>query len=260
MIFDVHYKETNTNIQVKKQSNHPESCKKAIIKGFADRNRNLCSEEKLENAQRFTETVFVANGFSRKEVQKAMEEREKKGDSQEEFKEGVVQLPYVKGFSEKLRRIYNQFGVRVAFRCGERVKDVGNKVMSKLGNRKSHAVYEIPCLCGAVYCGQTASTVKERHEQHERNLRLARDDLENNRNVSAQVRINESHLVRHCVEECGLNPDWDKVRILATDKYPTSRKLRETYHTEKRRQEGKTIINDTDVNINQIWMTTLQNY
>jgi hypothetical protein len=69
-----------------------------------------------------------------------MKEREKKGDSQEDFHEGTVKLPYVKGFSEKLRRIYNQFGVRAAFKCGERVKDIGNRTISKLGNRKSHVV------------------------------------------------------------------------------------------------------------------------
>jgi hypothetical protein len=87
-----------------------------------------------------------------------MKDREKKGDSQEDFHEGTVKLPYVKGFSEKLRRIYNQFGVRGAFKCGERVKDIDNRTMSKLGNRKSHVVYEIPCLCGTIYCGQTAAS------------------------------------------------------------------------------------------------------
>ena len=38
----VHYKKTHTNINVKERSNHPESMKRAIIKGFADRARALC--------------------------------------------------------------------------------------------------------------------------------------------------------------------------------------------------------------------------
>ena len=35
--FNVHYKKTNTNITIKKKSNHRESTKRGVIKGYADR-------------------------------------------------------------------------------------------------------------------------------------------------------------------------------------------------------------------------------
>ena len=59
----VHYKKTHTNINVKKRSNHPESMKRAIIKGFADRARALCDEKHLAEELHNIEDVFVANGY-----------------------------------------------------------------------------------------------------------------------------------------------------------------------------------------------------
>ena len=46
--FGVHYKKTHTNITIKKHSNHRDTVKKAVIKGYADRARALCDEENLE--------------------------------------------------------------------------------------------------------------------------------------------------------------------------------------------------------------------
>jgi hypothetical protein len=259
LVFDVHYKPTCTNIQVKKRSNHPEACKKGIIKGFADRNRRLCSQEKLVDAQKFTEKVFVANGFSPREVKDAMKAKEKVGDAQEEMTEGTIRLPYVKGFSESLRKIFNTFGVRAAFRCGSRVKDVGHRTKSALGDRKKNVVYEIPCICGAVYIGQTERAIKTRHKEHEADLRLTRTDLENGQEARAEQRMRTSKLVQHCVTDCGLNPDWEAVKILGTDQGWMSRRLRETFFTKKKEYQGKRIINETDVMIDESWTQTLQN-
>ena len=89
LIFDVHHKPTCTNIQVKKRSNHPEACKKGIIKGFADRNKRLCSREKLADAQKFTQKVFVANGYSPREVKDAMKGKQKVGDAEVTMRDGT---------------------------------------------------------------------------------------------------------------------------------------------------------------------------
>ena len=43
--FNVHYKKTNTNITIKKKSNHKESTKKAVIKGYSDYVTNSTSKK-----------------------------------------------------------------------------------------------------------------------------------------------------------------------------------------------------------------------
>ena len=57
--FGVHYKKTHTNITIKKISNHKESIKRAIIKGYADRARALCDKQNLEAE---LETLFKSSG------------------------------------------------------------------------------------------------------------------------------------------------------------------------------------------------------
>ena len=60
--FNVYYKKTNTNITIKKRSNHKESVKKAVIKGAADRARALCDPEYLQSELNNIIEVFKDNG------------------------------------------------------------------------------------------------------------------------------------------------------------------------------------------------------
>ena len=68
IMYSVHNKKTHTNINVKKKSNHPESMKRAIIKGFADTARALCDERHFVEELHNIENVFVANGYPRETV------------------------------------------------------------------------------------------------------------------------------------------------------------------------------------------------
>ena len=47
--FNVHYKKTNTNITIKKQSNHKASIKRGMIKGYSDRAKALCDSQYLRD-------------------------------------------------------------------------------------------------------------------------------------------------------------------------------------------------------------------
>ena len=55
--FDVYYKPTHTNLNVRSKSNHPETIKRGIQKGFAERARALCDEENLEKEPKNIEDV-----------------------------------------------------------------------------------------------------------------------------------------------------------------------------------------------------------
>ena len=68
----IHYKKTNTNIMIKKRSNHKDSIKRGIIKGYADRARRLCDPTYLESELQNIIHVFEDNGYTRKEIEDAM--------------------------------------------------------------------------------------------------------------------------------------------------------------------------------------------
>ena len=40
--FNVHYKKTNTNIMIKKKSNHTDKTKRGVIKGYVERAKAYC--------------------------------------------------------------------------------------------------------------------------------------------------------------------------------------------------------------------------
>ena len=64
--FNVHYKKTNTNITIKKRSNHRESTKRGVIKGYADRARSLCDEAYLEAELKNIQDIIGKNALGRK--------------------------------------------------------------------------------------------------------------------------------------------------------------------------------------------------
>ena len=87
--FGVHYKKTHTNINVHARSNHPETMKKAIIKGFAERARQLCDEETVAEELSNIENIFVANGYKRSEVAECIKKRTKRKRKREMKKKNV---------------------------------------------------------------------------------------------------------------------------------------------------------------------------
>ena len=110
--FNVHYKPTNTNITLKKQSNHSESTKKRVIKGYIDRARALCDVQYLEGELQNIEVVFIANGYSRKEVQREMEKtnrtQSEKNEEEELISRGIISVPHIPLFTRTFSRIAQQ--------------------------------------------------------------------------------------------------------------------------------------------------------
>ena len=72
--FNVHYKKTNTNIMIKKKSNHRDSIKRGVIKGFADRAKHLCDPDYLDSELRNIVSIFEDNGYRTQEIEEAMKD------------------------------------------------------------------------------------------------------------------------------------------------------------------------------------------
>ena len=62
--FTVHYKKTHTNITIKKKSNHRDSTKSGVIKGYVERARALCDKQYLEKELENIRQVFEESGSS----------------------------------------------------------------------------------------------------------------------------------------------------------------------------------------------------
>ena len=93
--------------------------------------------------------MFVANGYEA-DVKRCIHRKSETGKTKE-YKE-VVRISYVKGLSEKFKRITERHGIRTTFRPGRKLKELKVRSQYPLGNKRKTVVYRIPCDCKrAVY-------------------------------------------------------------------------------------------------------------
>ena len=168
--FSVHYKNTHTNITIKKKSNHRDTIKKAIIKGYGDRARNLCDPQYVKEELKHVEQVFIENGYSQKEVQDALKEKtpRREEDEEESPSRGIVSMPNIPTFTNRFNSIARRHRFKTANKADYKVRDLTTKVKTPLGDKNSNVVYNIPCKCEKyTYTGETCRKWSTRRKEHE---------------------------------------------------------------------------------------------
>ena len=120
---------------------------KGIIRGFTERAKALCDEGYREEELKNVGDIFVANGHEREEVRRTM--RENKGERRDEEQEyrGVVTVPYVRGLSEKFKRVAAKHSFRTVFKPGRKIRDLKANAVQPIGKKQKDVIYEIPCKC-----------------------------------------------------------------------------------------------------------------
>ena len=89
---------------------------------------------------------------------------------------GQVVLPYIKGTSEALRRIYAKYGIRVCFKPTQTLRQLLVSPKDKTEHKDTVGpVYLIPCQdhtrkgpCSESYIGETERSLKTRFLEHRR--------------------------------------------------------------------------------------------
>ena len=77
---------------------------------------------------------------------------------------------------------------------------------------QSSGIYQIPCVCGKVYIGQTGRTISTRLNEHQRSIRLNQPE--------------KSSVAEHALEEFH-RIQFQDTKILARPKHLNSRLIRE---------------------------------
>ena len=93
-----------------------------------------------------------------------------KGSQDDKRKPPLAVIPYVSCVSERIRKAYEKFDLRVAFKSGPTLRSLLTNVKDPLPNEKlPGAVYQIPCQCGEVYIGEM-----QRRESKSTGMHVAR--------------------------------------------------------------------------------------
>ena len=246
--FNVHYKKTNTNITIKKKSNHRESIKRGVIKGYADRARTYCDPSYLKGELDNIIDVFVDNGYSKEEVVSAMKENPRCNtdkDKEQENLRGIVVMPNIPNFTPQFNKIARKHGFRVANKTEQRVKDLTANAKTPLGNKNTNVVYNIPCKCRKHgYTGETDRKWETREKEHQDKVRLTKQDLETGNTERAERRMNDGDggLAKHA-SICPHGIDWEGSKIVGKEQKWSQRKYLEGIESLRQKNRGITPLN-----------------
>ena len=231
----------------KKKSNHRESTKRGVIKGYADRARSYCDPGYLEDELNNIIDIFEDNGYTRKEVKDAMESKERNPmeKEQEKISRGIVIMQNVPGFTQEFNRIARQHGFTVTNKTENRVKDLIANAKTPLGDKNTNVVYSIPCGCRKHgYTGETDRMWETRRKEHKDKVRLTKKDLEAGKADQAKKRMNDGDggLARHATV-CPHDIDWDNAKIVNKEQGWSQRKYLEGIESLRQKNRGITPLN-----------------
>ncbi|KAI8484583.1 hypothetical protein Bbelb_376900 [Branchiostoma belcheri] len=211
----IYRKATHTDQYLHFFSNHPLEHKLGVIKTLLHRANTIIRDpaDRSSEIEHVTEALKKC-GYPQWLIRKASEPRQPRSKPQDSQGTGgknrktLVVLPYVKGVSEPLRRIFAAHGVSTCFRPHRTLRQL--LVAPKdntLKEDKCGVIYHISCQgntnrgpCRETYIGETERSLKTRFLEHRRPSSVASE-------VSQHIHI----------ESPGHTVDLDGVRILDTE-------------------------------------------
>ena len=180
IIADIYRKPTHTDHYLQWSSHHPVQQKLGIVCTLMHRADTIISDNNLKKVEKEKIRTALRNCGYPEWALKEGEQRGKKRDTErkEENTEtekpvGYAVLPYVKGLSERLQRIFRKHKISLHHKAGHTLRQELVRPKDKLEiHEKCGVVYETECgQCGESYIGETGRSMGERAEEHDKSIR-----------------------------------------------------------------------------------------
>ena len=250
----VYRKPTHTDQYLNFESHHPLHHKQGVIRTLIDRAEAIVSDPgdlaaEIEHVRKALQVCgypkrVIDEVIRRRKIAKTKPTTAKKNvqPTTSQYRHMAV-IPYVKGLSEKVLRIFKRHGIQCALKPN-------NTLRSMLVRPKdprplletSDCVYRIPCTnCDTPYIGETSRHLKVRIKEHQDSVgTVATRKYTRARASQATEEEHKSALADHAAQ---LNHtiDWDNTSLLATHcSNKKGRWIREAIHV---RSEKKGTLN-----------------
>ena len=234
----IYRKPTHTDQYLNSESNHHIQHKRSVLKTLEHRARTLVTEE-VDQAKELDhiKTALKANGykewFFRDPPLKARREPTK-----EEKAYPPRPIPYIRGLSERLSKIFHQRGIRIYHKPVNTLRTMLVHPKDRTPNsQKCGVVYHLKCSdCDSTYIGETARALDARFKEHSSIKR------------SALTAVGE-----HCKEHQH-SLTWENVSVLAREDNTSRRKIREALEIQ---QEKPTLNRDTGQMVPKVYFPLL---
>jgi hypothetical protein len=149
----VYRKPTHTGRYLQFKSSHPHHVKGGVVHSLVNQAKFKCKNQKeFNNEIKNIRQDLMLNEYPKEFVESVMKPLATNRPSSDTIYQGTVIIPYVKGTSEKFRRIGNCFYLRTIFKT----KHTLHGTLMKTGpvqdaQQTKQCVYSIPCDCGICY-------------------------------------------------------------------------------------------------------------
>ena len=142
---------------------------------------------------------------------------------------GLVVIPYVKGLSEAVTRVFRKHRITTAMRPYRTLRQLLVHPKDKTPKEKTcEVVYRIPCKsCDAVYIGETGRSLGTRLEEHRKdtNSKIDKKYTRSSR-VQSTSEVNKSAITDHVSQENHII-DWEGVKVMDRESQRSVRRVKE---------------------------------
>ena len=209
----IYRKSTHTNRYRHYTSHHPKHQKLTVAKTLLNRvNTHITDNTQKHSELQNIRSTLRLNGFPTRTTFLTSRQPRSQNTQYNHF----TSIPYIQGTSEKIRRVLNEAGVKVAMKP---IHTIGRILPSPKDpltlEEKSCLVYQVPCFdCDFVYIGQTKRDLKSRLAEH----KLAIRNQEPEKSALCEHSIQFDHLI-----------DWNNSKVLKTEAHYSKRLTSEAW-------------------------------
>jgi hypothetical protein len=196
----VYWKPNHTGHYLPFKSNHPHHVKRRIVHSLVFQAKVIYQDQKdFNNKIKNIRHDLMLDVYSKEFADSVMKPSTRDCPSSDKIFQGTVNTPYVKGISEKFRRIGNRFNLKTIFKPKHTLRGT----LMKTGPFRDppqmrQCEYSIPCDCGRCYINETTRPLEVCIKEHKYNL--------------TQGLLEKSKLAQHVYE--GHNICLNEVKVL----------------------------------------------
>jgi len=229
-------KKTHTDQYLSFNSHHPLYHKLGVVRTLFDRKEAIVTEQKdKEEEEKHITEALARCGYPRWAIEKVKRQsnsskpnKEKKQITEEKSKHMVV-LPYVKGTTETLQRIFRSHKVASAVRPHTTLRKLLVHPKDKIPDeKKCGVIYEVPCKnCAQTYIGETGRQMHIRIGEHRKEVEELSDvSYTRSRRKQSEQDRKKSAITDHACKKNHLI-DWEGTKVKERESDDKARKLRE---------------------------------
>jgi uncharacterized protein (UPF0335 family) len=169
----VYRKPTHTGQYLHFKSDHPQHVKRGVVRSLIDRAKVICQNQKDFNKEvKIIKHDLTLNGYPQRVIDSVMKSRKNNNPSTGKVPQSTGEIPYVRGISEKFRRIGNRYNVRTIFKTKHTLQGILITTRPDRGLQQTRqCVYSIPCECCGCYIGVASRPLEVCIKEHKHNLR-----------------------------------------------------------------------------------------